>query len=570
MTAAALESRFGDPRDEGNPLGFAAVLRADERGQMLPAGRAALDAFGFNAHFVPRTSGGRLHRADELAILLRPVFRRDAALGLGHGVANLIASATVWAAGEAEHQRLLADVLVGGGQARGVYGGPDTDYDLARSRIRASEHGNMLRVDGRIDLVDDVAAARYTTVLARTGDEADARNLSLLLVDMTAIDRGTVRFLPRSRTAGLRGMRLGGAEFHGTRVPSSTVVGVPGQALETVSRAARLTGAVLTGATVGCLDTQLRTVTRFATSRPRYSGTVAELPHARSLLTGAFADLLACDSIATTVCRALHLLPHQTRGYAAALQYLVPTMIEEAGDDLAVVLGARSFLREGEHAIFQKHRRDLPLIARAHAGPAACVASMLPQLRRSAAGDWFRSVPAPAALFRPSEELPDLDLRWSPAAACTDDPLLAVLVALAPELDGDPVLWPLCRVLLDDLCELRDRVLELPPYDATSPLEPAVFTLCERYAVILTASACLGTWWHQRDSTDPFIRDPGWLVAALGRLTERLGHAPLPGTRAAQDALLAELQARTNQDRALDLAECDLHPAYHLAEGVTP
>src|SRR5689334_323726 len=103
-----LEAVFGDPTDAGNPLGYDAFLTADERGDLLPAGCSALDAFGMGATFVPRALGGRLGRMDVLANLLRPIFRRDGALGLGHAAINLIASAPVWTAGSAAQQRWLA------------------------------------------------------------------------------------------------------------------------------------------------------------------------------------------------------------------------------------------------------------------------------------------------------------------------------------------------------------------------------------------------------------------------------------------------------------------------------
>src|SRR5579872_6665772 len=98
-TVEDLEQRFGNPWDPANSLGFAAVLAADERGEMLPEGEQMLDAFGLNAEFVPVEFGGRLSRADRMIEVLRAVYRHDPCLGLGYGVSSLIAAVNLWVAG---------------------------------------------------------------------------------------------------------------------------------------------------------------------------------------------------------------------------------------------------------------------------------------------------------------------------------------------------------------------------------------------------------------------------------------------------------------------------------------
>jgi alkylation response protein AidB-like acyl-CoA dehydrogenase len=541
------EERFGDPTDPDNPLGYAAFLAADEQGQLLPAAMRAADELGLTAEFVPKALGGRLGQVDELARALRPIFRRDAALGLGYGAINLISSATVWSAGRPEQQKWLAGLLLSNGQTAGAYTDLATGHDLVRSQLAARRRSDRLVLNGRKEVINNVSRAAAVTVLARTGDEPGSRSHSLFLLDMSAVPRGRVRFLPRYRTSGMRAINLSGIEFDDCPIPQSTVVGEPGGALETVLRAFQVTKAALSGAIVGVLDTQLRTVADFALNRRLYGRSVADLPHARSVLTGAFVDLLIADCLATTACRALHLLPRQTSVYAAAAKYLVPLLAQDAVDELAVVLGARSFLREGPHAIFQKHLRDLPVGCLAHAGATVCQAMVIPQLPRLASKSWLRTAPAPAALFRPADPLPDLDFQRLEIAAKPDDALLATLVATGGELAGEPVLGPLCELLLGELRTLREDCLALGPRDRTPLAGPVGFELAERYAVLLAAAACLGVWRH---SHDPFVQDPAWLVAALRRLAERLGHDQDP---AADPAVFAELTARQQAVRGFDL-----------------
>ncbi|MGW6933618.1 acyl-CoA dehydrogenase [Lentzea sp. NPDC054927] len=532
-----LEHLLGNPDDPDNPLGHRAFLDADERGELLPAGVALLENTGFGAEFVPKSLGGRLTQADELALALRPVFRRDAALGLGHGAINLIASVPVWTSGSAAQQKWLAEVLLRGGQSAGAYTELATGHDLVRSALRAEQTGHGLVLNGRKEVINNISAAHAATVLARTSAEPGSRSHSLLLVDMAALPREHVRFLPRYRTSGMRAIRLGGVEFHDCPLPESTVLGDPGGALETVLRAFQVTKATLTSAVVGALDTQLRTVTRFALERKLYGRRVADLPHARTTLANAFADLLVADCLSTVACRALHLLPRQTSVYTAAAKFLVPELTQDLLNDLSVVLGARSFLREGPYAIFQKHLRDLPLASLAHSGATVCQATIIPQLPRLARRGWLDAEPAPAALFRLGEALPELDFTGLEILAGPEDPLLATLPAYLSDVDEE-----LAGFLVEQLHLLHADCLALSPRNRTPLAEPVAFDVARRYALLLAAAACLGVHRHHPGGTD-------WLPAALGRIATRLGHEPAEPPA----GLFAELLARQESGTAFDL-----------------
>src|SRR5206468_73152 len=79
--AARVDTLLKNPYDPVNEHGFAAFLAADrERRPARSAERLLADA-GLAAEFVPARHGGALARADLLMKVLRPVFRRDVALG---------------------------------------------------------------------------------------------------------------------------------------------------------------------------------------------------------------------------------------------------------------------------------------------------------------------------------------------------------------------------------------------------------------------------------------------------------------------------------------------------------
>ncbi|MFF1908874.1 acyl-CoA dehydrogenase [Kitasatospora sp. NPDC058218] len=552
-TPAPLETLFGDPEYQDNPLGFAAFVAADERGDLLSAGERVLDAYGLGAEFVPRRLGGRLDRADRLARVLRPLFRRDAALGLGHGASNLVGAVNVWAQGGDQQQRWLADVLCRNGRIAAAYTDMSTGNDVSNTAFRGTLRQDHLVLDGRKEIINNLARAEAVTVLARTSPEPGSRSHSMVLVDMATAPRDRLRFLPRYRTVGVRAMYLGGLEFDDCPVPVTAVAGEVGGAMETILRSFQVTRAVLPAAALGAVDQQLRTVTGFAVGRHLYHRTVADLPHARSVLTDAFVDLQAADAFATTVCRALHLLPGQTSVYAAAVKYLVPLLFKDTVDALGQVLGARSFLREGPHAVFQKHARDLPVASLVHAGGTVCQATVIPQLPRLARAAWLVGEPAPAAVFHLAGDLPELDFDRLSTTAGRHDPLLGSLVDAAARVRDEPVLGRLAAQLVDELTALKQACQELAPRDRTPLAGPVSFELTHRYAVLLAAACCLGVWLNNPDHPGGFARRPDWVVAALARLTARLGCPPVPGVDAVRPAVFRELMDRYESGAGFDL-----------------
>ena len=548
---AELEARFGDPLDPDNPVGQAAVLAADERGELLAAGERHLDQVGLNAEFVPRALGGRFDDADRMARVLRAVFRRDCTLGLGYGITNFVGAVPVWTAGDAVQQRAVADLLLAGRRVSAGYTELAHGNDFTRNELRAVARGDRLSVTGRKELVNNVSRADALLLFARTDDTPGSRGHSHLLVDLTATDPGRVRQLPRFATAGVRGCLLGGIEFDDCLVPADSVVGVTGTAMETVLQAFQVTRAVLPSVTIGLLDTQLRTALGFVRRRRLYDRTVADLPHARGVLAGAFLDLLAADAMATVVARSLHVLPDETSVSTAAVKYLVPKLLQEAGYDLSILVGARSFLRDGPEAIFQKNLRDLQVVTFAHANAAVCQATIIPQLPRLAARSWFRAEPAPAPVFRPDLELPPLAFDRLAVTARGQDRLSATLVAAFETVGDDPDLGPLLGGLIAQFLDLSSECADLAPRNRTMVADRRTFVAAQRYATVLAAAAAVGVWQH---ATDPFLADPAWITGVLHRLSTRLGLDPGPLPAALTERLLAEVLRRADHGLTFDLA----------------
>lgn len=545
-----LEALLGDPYDPDNPCGHDAVLAADERRELPAEAVQVLDQWGFNTELVPAALGGRLTGTDQLIRALRPVFRRDGALGLGYGITNFIAAVNVWMSGNDEQRQQLAATLLQGGKAAAAYHELSHGNDLLHNELRADRGDDHFLISGRKEVINNAAAARHAVVFARTDARPGPRSHSLLLIDTSAAAPGLTR-IPRFHTAGMRGCHLSGFEFDRHRVPVENMIGAEGTAAETALRSFQVTRCVTAGLGIGGVDAVLAAVFGFAQQRRLYGGTVADIPHARTVMVDAFADLLVADAFATTAARLLHTAPQHCSRYAASVKYLVPILLEDAARSLAVVLGARSFLRSGEYAIVGKHLRDLPVLGIGHAGGTACLLTVLPQLiSLGRLGKGTDSLPAAAFDTTP---LPEIDYSALRLVGRGHDPLIGTLAAQLAELAQavDPSTRLLAEQFRADLDALLDDARSLPANECGVDATPAAFRLAERYALLAAAACCIGVWNAGRlPTTAP---DSTWLRALLGRIAGRLGHrAPTDPDR--DKAVFSELtiRAATGLDFCID------------------
>jgi alkylation response protein AidB-like acyl-CoA dehydrogenase len=561
---AALEQLLGDPHDPGNPFGHAALLAADERGELIPEAERALDGFGLNAEFVPRELGGRLDRVDNLARVLRPVFRRDPALGLGYGVTSFLAAIAVWASGSEAQRRWTADLLLRGGRLAIAYHELAHGNDFVRNEFAALPDGADFLLDGRKEVINNAERAEALVLFSRTTAEPGPRSHSVLLVDKASLPVDRFDHLPRYRTVGVRGCEIGGFEFRRCPLPGDALVGTPGEGVEIALRSFQITRSVVPGMVLGGADTALRTVVGFAVQRELYGRSLLGIPHVRAAIAGSFADLLVSDCLCLVATRAVHLLPEQTSVYAAVVKYLVPKVLQETTYDLSIVLGANFYVRNGDYGVFQKHVRDLPMTSLGHAGTAACQATIIPQLPRLARRAWTLGEEAPQALFRPHEDLPPLDTDRLTLAA-DQDALVASLLSGADRLEGPEGrgrelagVRAMVRCLVDELHRCREEGLALSPQDRTALASPHAYAVADRYALVLAGSACLNVWLDRQPDGSAFLDDPRWLTAALTRVVRRLGRTLPEGAELDVDWMLREVLERHRSARSYDLYDTPL------------
>lgn len=553
--AARLEAALGDPFDPANPHGHRALLHADDARAVPEATEALLARAGLAAEFVPHHLGGRLRDLEQLARVLRPLFRRDLALGYGFGITSLFAASAVWTAGDLRQQQALARVLLGGGRVSIVHREVAHANAILRHELTALRApGGGFVLNGRKDAVINAATADAFVAYARTSPKDGPASHSVLLLGPQPPARGELRRLARIETPGMRGAHFSGLELRDVAVPEEAVVGSVGDGVPLALRSFQISHCLIPGTVLAGVDSVLRQAVRAATDN-RPDGQPAR--RGRRALAGVFADLLACDAMAVTGLRALSLVPGDAYLLAAAVKYTMPDLLREDLEELATVLGARGYDRGPFAGGYEKLARDLPVAGLGHSGTAVCQAVLVPQLSTLARTTWFRNDEPPAALFTPGAPLPAFDHR-NLAHFGTQDLLTATLVGAAARLQARPGPGPLHQALahlaglfVEELRTLRARCTALAA-SGHAAFDPQACALADRYALVLAAAACLGIWEGQA-AADTFLARPAWAVLALGRIGRRLG-APVPPTPPQADAeVLAEVLERCRQGRSLDL-----------------
>ncbi|MFF8263769.1 acyl-CoA dehydrogenase [Streptomyces virginiae] len=554
---AELEARFGDPTDPANPVGYTALLEADRAAVPFAAGEALLDDFNIADEYVPHALGGRLDGMDTLVRIMRPVFRRDVGLAMGHGMTTFMAASDVWTAGSSGQRRWLAGLLRGGGKAAIAQHETAHSNDFVRSQVTARRSGDGYLISGGKPMVNNLERAGALVLFCRTDPAPGSGSHSVLLLEPGQLGGARAAVTARRTPVGLRGCRFAGVEFDDCPVPGSALLGPEGSGITTALRSFQISRTVIAATAAAALDTSLRTAVRF--DRERSGGWQAggrDGGRTGAALTNAFVNLLLYDALAVVATRALHLLPAETSVYSAALKYLLPRVLTETMYDLSIVLGSGLYTREGTLGIFQKHVRDVPVLSLGHAGTVACQATVIPQMPRLARSSWFVEDEAPAGLFRLHGDLPPLRTERL-SLACGRDSLSATMLAVAAGIDGPGPVERALRTLADGLVgELRDvrrRVLALEAAGAATTARPARFALMDRYALLLAAAAVLGLWDQARYGPDPFLADPSWAAAALHRIARRLGTrvADLPAE--CETRIRHEVQLRFSTQISYDL-----------------
>ncbi len=369
-SAAELERGLGDAGAAENPFGWQRSLELDEREAFPDPLCAELTRRGFLEHFIPLADGGRLSSITEAALLMRAVARRDltAAIALGQA---FLGSVPVWLKGTAAQRARQVEALKAGRLAALALTEEAHGSDLLATGTRVRDG----RLTGAKWLINNATRAELVTVLARTNDRDGLGALSLVHLDKASASGWSCG--PKLATHGIRGADISSLAFDGAGPVG--LLGNEGTGVDLTLRALQVTRIGCAAFSLGAADTALRLALDFALDRKLYGASAFQIPHVRAVLTTAFLDLLIAEAVAVGAWRGLHTDPGQMSLAAAVTKYFVPTRCEQLIRDVAVVFGARHWLRS---APFQKLMRDASVVSLFDGSTAVNLEGIVLQLSR--------------------------------------------------------------------------------------------------------------------------------------------------------------------------------------------
>jgi alkylation response protein AidB-like acyl-CoA dehydrogenase len=548
--AEALEKALGDPLEASSPLSFASARALDEADQLREPFFKALWDRGFARQYVPRAYGGALGDAAQSLAALRCVARRDvtAAHQLGN---HFLGSLPIWIGGSEEQRRSVARRLLARQRMAFALTERAHGADVLANETLAEKTSGGYRLSGEKWLISQAATADALTVMARTGASGDPRGFSMFYFEKDSAGTGW-RALPRVATLGLRGADISGIVFEGCEIPSAALIGNTGEALDFTIRTLFASKIMVTAFSLSAADTALRSVMAFGAGRMLYGSSVLRIPHARTVIAHAFSELLMADACFTLAARAMNQIPEQLSVHSNLTKVVVPEVCSQAIQELAHILGARFYLREGEdQGAFEKMQRDNAIIGVFDGSSIVCLSAISAQLRpllsRSAAGEALERV---SKMARLGTSLPDLDPSRIEIASRGKDDWLQSLEELLRREPG------LRRAFGGEIRHsgsmMLDRVRSLPErleavhqrYGAEAHRTWEMYELAREYCYAGAAAAAIHLWAGMGDELGEFFAEGSWLALGLRRWAGRFGLVSGTGDPALTEAVFGEAEAR--------------------------
>ncbi|QPF73602.1 acyl-CoA dehydrogenase family protein [Roseateles sp. DAIF2] len=358
------EQLLGDPRHSDALLHFGASLQEDERELFPQAQLLTLQRMGLFEQLVPRADGGRLDEPERVLLLSRILSRRNLSCAVAFGQ-SLLGSIPIWLAGSPAQRAAHAASLRAGGLACLALTERAHGSDILATEFEVRAEGEELRLSGEKWLINNGSRGASATVLARQVHADGRSELVLLRLARPDAPAPAWQSLPKIATHGIRGADISGFTLQDHRCAAAEALLPRGEpAIGTVLKTLQISRILCAGFSLGATDTLLRLTLGFAGQRELYGKQVAQIPAARAKLAQSYARLLGADLLAQACTRAIALLPQELSLISPICKYRLPLECEAIARELAVVLGARHYLRSSDAlGMFQKMQRDLQVVS---------------------------------------------------------------------------------------------------------------------------------------------------------------------------------------------------------------
>jgi len=260
------------------------AAEADEMSTIHPEVLAALRKSNLSELMVPREYGGRFEHVDPLAICIV----REALMAVSSHADSLFAlqgigSFAITASGStAQKQEWLPRIATAEVLPALALTEPDVGSDLknASTTIESDDDGNIV-INGEKSWISNAPSASFFVVFARDGDQ-----YSMVLVPSTA-DGISVRPTPEIIAPHV----LGDVTFSNVKLPSSAILGQPGQGLKLVLATLAVFRVSVAGASVGLAQAALEEATRHTRTRVQFGKPLARLGPVAQMLADSWTEI---------------------------------------------------------------------------------------------------------------------------------------------------------------------------------------------------------------------------------------------------------------------------------------
>lgn len=491
----SFEDHLGNPADQKNRINFQESLRFDEQEVLAWPQIQMIQRWGFMEHLIPKSLDGRFISLDRAYFLVKAMSRRDLTIGIALGL-PFLGALPIWIAGNESQKKDLAASLRRGEITACALTEEEHGSDIMANEVFAQPWELGWKLSGRKWCINFATQGHRVTLLCRTHEQGGPLGFSLFSLDKSKIESGFTP-IPKLPTHGVKGLDISGFTLDKVLLPQEALIGNEKRGLEIIYKTLQVSRTLCASFSVGAADTALRFALAFSKKRQLYGHSAYEIPVVRQRLGEQFILLLIADCTALSVARAASVNPEKLSFWSAIIKFLVPKISERVVNECGVILGARSYLRTTEWAMFEKIRRDIPVVGlfdgSSEVNLSVIAGSLLPQvkMRGSVLASHLQKL---EFIFNLNSVSPEFPVSGLGLFTQTEDDIVAGLSALKSKK-----IESLVQAVCTELKRLDAQVLSLHQEKQFDPRSLTAFRLAEHYCWIFAASCCIHFWYHNEE-----------------------------------------------------------------------
>ncbi|HET7157762.1 MAG TPA: acyl-CoA dehydrogenase family protein, partial [Burkholderiales bacterium] len=238
----------------------------------------------------------------EQVIAVEELSRASASVGLSYGAhANLCVNQLFRFGTEEQKRRYLPRLISGEWVGALAMSESNAGSDVMAMRTRAELKNGRYVLNGAKMWITNGPAADFVIVYAKTGDQAERKNITAFLVERNC--KGFTAS-PKLDKLGMRGSDTGELVFEDCEVPQAHVLGGVGNGVHVLMSGLDFERAVLAGGPLGIMQACLDLVLPYVRNRKQFGHAIGEFELMQGKLADMDTTLNACRAYVYAVARA--------------------------------------------------------------------------------------------------------------------------------------------------------------------------------------------------------------------------------------------------------------------------